>query len=101
MASKYQMQACSSANGQLYSWLAVAPDWAAAGYIAAEFPGVAQDIALTGGGLDNAAGTNVFQVTAAGVGVTAGGAEVDATPIINLVTAGGVQVTASNVNVAA
>jgi hypothetical protein len=101
MASKFQMQAQSSADGRLYSWLSVTPDWTAAGYAAAGFPGSAQDVTLTGGGLDTTGGASLFQVTAAGVGVTAGGAEVDATPIVNLVTAGGVQVTASNVNVAA
>lgn len=52
MATKYQMQAKSSANAQLYSWLALAMDWAAAGYVIAGYPGTAQDVALTGGGLD-------------------------------------------------
>lgn len=51
--TKYQMQAKSSANGQLYSWLADTPDWAAAGYVTAGHPGTAQDIAIAGGGIDN------------------------------------------------
>jgi hypothetical protein len=49
MATKYQMQAKSSADAQLYSWLAVAPDFAAVGYPG---PGSAQDIAISGGGID-------------------------------------------------
>lgn len=64
MASQYQMQAKSSANAQLYSWLASAPDWTAVGYVAADYPGTAQDITLTGGGLDTGstvpAGAYVF-----------------------------------------
>lgn len=56
MASKYQMQAKSSADGQLYSWLAVAPDWSAVGYSTAGYPGAALDVTLTGGGLDTTGG---------------------------------------------
>lgn len=52
MATLYQMQAKSSANAQLYSWLALAPDWAAAGYVTAGYPGTAQDVTLSGGGFD-------------------------------------------------
>ena len=55
--TKYQMQAKSSADGQLYSWLANLPDWAAAGYTTAGHPGTAQDITLAGGGIDNAVDT--------------------------------------------
>lgn len=59
MSTKYQMQAKSSANGQLYSWLAAAPDFAAAGYVTAGYPGSAQDIALSGGGIDNTGGSSL------------------------------------------
>ena len=65
MATNYQMQAKSSANGQLYSWLALAPDFVAAGYVTAGYPGTAQDIALTGGGIDNSAGLPANTITLA------------------------------------
>jgi hypothetical protein len=52
MATEYQMQARSSADGRLYSWLAAAPDFVASGYITAGYPGTALDVAMTGGGID-------------------------------------------------
>lgn len=72
MATQYQMQACSSANGQLYSWLAAAPDWLAAGYVTAGYPGTAQDVTLTGGGLDTTGSADTSDVSV--VAVTASGA---------------------------
>ncbi len=53
MATKYQMQAQSSTNLALYSWLANAPDWAAVGYGLAGHPGTALDVTLAGGGIDD------------------------------------------------
>lgn len=50
MTTSYQMQACSSADGVLYSWVAPTPDWGAASFPG---PGVAQDVALSGGGFIN------------------------------------------------
>lgn len=66
--SQYLMQAKSSADGQLYTWTATAPDWAAAGYTGT---GSALDVAVAGGGADQPDVANA--VTASGVQVTAGG----------------------------
>lgn len=98
MASKYQMQARSSANGQLYSWLADAPDFGAIGYAG---PGAALDAALSGGGLASPGTLPVSnQVTIGGVGVTIGGVPVTITVAApQPVTIGGVPVTIGGVPV--
>lgn len=52
MATKFQMQAKSSADGQLYSWLANTRDFAAEGYVTASYPGTALDVCVAGGGIE-------------------------------------------------
>jgi hypothetical protein len=95
MASKYQMQAASSVNGRLYSWLAVIPDWQALGFPG---PGIASDVSLIGGGLGTSGSlTDGFVVNNAGEQlVNASGAQliVQQTYLVNangfdLVNAGG------------
>ena len=89
MATKYQMQAKSSANAALYSWLAAAPDWAGAGYVTAGYPGTALDVALAGGGFDNTSGgdSTSDQVIAGTDRVMAGTDRVVATPDLILAAA--------------
>jgi hypothetical protein len=47
---RYLMQARSSTTNHLYTWRAGLPDWMAAGYTG---PGLALDVALSGGGTDS------------------------------------------------
>lgn len=57
MATNFQMLAKSSADAALHSWISTTPDWSAAGYVAAGYPGSPLDIALAGGGLDTGSAT--------------------------------------------
>lgn len=76
MATKFQMQAKSSTDFALRSWLADAPDWLGTGYATAGYPGTPLDIALAGGGIDTSSGSGGDLVTSDGVTVTSDGVPV-------------------------
>lgn len=96
MATKTFMQARSSSDNALYTWLTEAPDWGGASYAG---PGTPLDVAIScvGGLATFVTGAN--QVTVGGVDVTAGGVAVTVT--LPAITVSGVQVTAGGIDVIA